>query len=345
LSANCTLALCTLLGQRRIAAYDPAHSTMTVQMHNLITLVVSIGLITSLAYAQTQTITHANQSIEVAVIDVADPVRAELLHRWIARVIDATRTASGNFALSRTRIEVREIQSKSRSAVPWGQTDRTGEVVKVLLYPRLGVSQQELLADWTATHELAHLYHPYLGRSGRWLAEGFASYQQYRYMARAGVISADQAWRDFDAGLQRGIASMPAKSRTTMADASGTMRIYWAGAAFWLAVDLQLRAQDLDQPIRSLDQLMDRYVQCCIAGDSDGLTPDAFIGNLDRLLADKPLLTPIYRRHKAATTFPDLSASYRTLGLSRDGAALSFRGDNKARQLRNAIMLAADSDH
>jgi hypothetical protein len=319
---------------------------MTVQMQNLSALVVSIGLmITSLACAQTQTITHAKQSIEVAVINVDDPARVRLLHQWIAKVIDATRTASGGFALSRTRIEVREIQSKNRSAVPWGQTDRTGAVVKVLLYPRLGVSEAELLADWTATHELAHLYHPYLGRSGRWLAEGFASYQQYRYMARAGLISADQAWRDFDAGLQRGVGSMSANNRTAMADASGTMRVYWAGAAFWLAVDLQLRARDVDQPVRTLDQLMDRYVQCCIARDSDGLTPDAFISNLDQLLGNKPLLRPIYERHKTATTFPDLSASYRALGLHRDGALLSLRGDAKARRLRNALMLAPDADH
>ncbi len=291
-----------------------------------------------------RTLTHQDQRIEVAVIGVPDSARAQLLHDWVAEVVDASRTASGRFALPRARIEVRQLQSKSPSAVPWGQTDRTDTMVKVLLYVRASASKAELYTDWTATHEMAHLYHPYLGQSGRWLAEGFASYQQYRYMARAGMISAEQAWQDFDAGLQRGAASVPANSKTPMTQARGTMRVYWAGAAFWLAVDMQLRAGRGGE-IQSLDELMDRYVQCCVVADSGGLTPAQFVSRLDALLGNKPILKPIYQRYAQSTAFPDLSDSYPALGLYRDGASLHMRNDPGARRLRNAVMLSATPKH
>jgi hypothetical protein len=296
-----------------------------------------IALASTQASAETVVqLKQANRRIEVAVIGVDNAKRAAMLQRWVRRIVDATRTQSGAFALTQARIEVRELDSQSKSPVPWGQTERSSAPVKVLLYVRKDAEFAALMADWTAPHELAHLYHPLLGAQGRWLAEGFASYQQHRFMVRAGVINVEQAWQRLDAGFQRGEG---APARGLLADLSyaggGTMRLYWAGAAFWLAADVQLRKQG-----SSLDVLMDRYLSCCMQGEISGMAPETFVRSLDRLIAGKAVLLPLYQHYAQMTAFPNLLASYQALGLRREGTDLRFDANPKTQTLRNAIMAA-----
>jgi hypothetical protein len=282
----------------------------------------------------TMLLKQADRRIEVAVIGVNDATRVAMLQRWVAQMVDATRTRSGAFALTKARIEVRELDSKSKSPVPWGQTERSKAPVKVLLYVRKDAEFAALMADWTAPHELAHLYHPLLGQDGRWLAEGFASYQQHRFMHRAGVLSAEQAWQRLDAGFQRG-ENAPARGPLTHLShaGGGTMRLYWAGAAFWLAVDVQLHQRG-----SSLDALMARYLSCCMQGEISGVNPETFIRSLDRLIGGEALLLPLYQRYAPMLAFPSLRTSYNALGLSRVDNVLQFNAEAKQRALRDAIM-------
>ena len=84
--------------------------------------------------------------LEVEVHGATDPERLKLLRRWLQEAAHAARLPSGRFPLSRARVIVREIDSRSRSPVPWGQTRRNGEV-SVLLFVRRGASLDELRAD------------------------------------------------------------------------------------------------------------------------------------------------------------------------------------------------------
>lgn len=297
------------------------------------------------ASGQSRIIKVKGRELELHVQGELAPGRVRALLDWAQDYVHATRTLSGNLPLARARVEIREIASTDASPVPWGQTLRNEPPVKVLLYVREGVAIDELRADWTAPHELAHLHHPYLGRSGRWVAEGLASYNQHRYMARAGVLSVEQAWEKLAAGFGRGAnASQRGPIATLSHRQGGTMRIYWGGAVFWLMLDLRLRERGLG----TLDALLDRYSQCCMRGELYQEQPEdtpadervlAFLQALDALDHGKAEILALYRHHAALERFPELKALYAQLGLGVEAGAVRFDTNPRHKHLRLALIL------
>ncbi len=304
----------------------------------LITLLSVAVLSTRVAADETstnpRTVRAGETALQIEIIGIDDPARIAMLQRWAEEAARATVLPSGRFPLRSALAEVREIDSRSSSAVPWGQTSR-GDGVSVLLYVRRGADYAQLRADWTAVHEFSHLAHPYLGERGRWLAEGLASYHQNVLRARAGLLAPDDAWRRLDAGFRRGEAAGGGPTLDAMGrQRGGTMRVYWAGAAYWLEMDLALRR---DHGTSLLD-VLDRYAQCCLDGTAH-VAPEDFVAALDRA-AGVELFVPRYRDYAASTVFPSLVDSYRALGIEREGEGLRFSGDGTARGLREAMMAA-----
>lgn len=282
---------------------------------------------------QARTLRSGGNALQVSVEGVSDPERVAMLQRWLAECADASLTAFGRYPLRTARVRIREIDSRDASPVPWGQT-RRDDGVAVLLYVRRDANLPQLRADWTAVHELSHLFHPYLGREGRWMAEGLASYYQNVLRARAGLLTPDQAWRQLDAGFGRG-RRVGAGAALDELGRGGTMRVYWAGAAYWLEADLALRARGLD-----LDTLLSRYAACCLdatADDMDTMTAQRFAAELDRLGGDG-VFARLYARYARSREFPDLGAAYAALGLEADAGGLRYSSDADAARLRTAIM-------
>lgn len=271
--------------------------------------------------------------LRIAVLGVDDPARIALLQRWAAEAARATLSVAGRFPLDEARVEIRQRRGRADSPVPWGQTLRR-DGVSVLLYVREDARLPELRADWTAVHEFSHLFHPFLGGEGRWMAEGLASYYQNVLRARAGLMPADEAWRRLDAGFGRGRRATVAGTPLSAARGRGaTMRIYWAGAAYWLRADLALRARG-----SSLDAVLAAHARCCLRADGES-SPLAFAQALDRI-DGHGLFERLQRETAAATAFPDLGEAYRSLGLSGSGDALAFSQGDAAARLRAAIMRA-----
>lgn len=297
-------------------------------------LLLSLLLLPAVCRAATHT--HVLQAgdtrLRVEIVDVDDPARLRMLQRWIAETADAAKTQSGRFPLRDAYVRIQQTDSDDDSPVPWGQTRRRGEA-GVLLFVRRDASYQQLRADWTAVHELSHLFHPYLGDSGRWLAEGLASYYQNVARARAGILDEEEAWRRLDAGFRRGEAASTGTRLDAMGRGrGGTMRVYWAGAAYWLEADLALRRDNGT----TLDAVLDRYADCCLRG-TDSMMPQDFASALDGL-AGGDTFSALYRRYAASREFPSLADAYAQLGISRNGDGLAFADTTKARQLRDAIM-------
>ncbi|SDQ62026.1 hypothetical protein [Pseudoxanthomonas sp. CF125] len=287
---------------------------------------------TCLAATHTRVLQAGDTRLRVEIVDEDDPARLRMLQRWIEEAADAAKTRSGRFPLRDAYVRIQQTDSDDDSPVPWGQTRRRGET-GVLLYVRRDASYEQLRADWTAVHELSHLFHPYLGDSGRWLAEGLASYYQNVARARAGMLNEEEAWRRLDAGFRRGEAAATSARLDAMGRGrGGTMRVYWAGAAYWLEADLALRRGSGT----TLDAILDRYAECCLRG-TDSVMPQDFAAALDNL-AGNDTFSALYRRYAAMRGFPSLDDAYAQLGISRNGDGLAFSGDAKARQLRDAIM-------
>ncbi len=262
--------------------------------------------------------------------DGIDAARARQLRGWLAEVAAATLTAYGRLPLPEATVRVSETTRPSRSPVPWGQTLRRGDTA-VLLYVRRDASLEELRADWTAVHELSHLFHPYLGREGRWLSEGLASYYQNVLRARSGLLPEAEAWRRLDAGFARGRREGRGARLDALAGRDGTMRIYWSGAAYWLEMDLELRKRG-----RSLDTVLRQYAECCLRGTGE-VAPAHFMAELDRL-AGGDGFSRRFERYAALPAFPSLDAAYAALGLQVGGERLRFSDRADAVRLRRAIM-------
>ena len=305
----------------------PAHTGMRV-------FLLLLCLLPTLAPAaiDNRVLRSEGTTLRVEIIDVDDPVRVQMLQRWIGEVAEATKLPSGRFPLRDAYVRVSQVDGRGSSPVPWGQTLRRDEA-GVLLYVRRDASAEELRKDWTAVHEFSHLRHPYLGDSGRWLAEGLASYYQNVLRARAGMLDPRVAWERLDAGFRRGEAVGPGPRLDALGRRRGaTMRVYWAGAAYWLEADLALRrTRGL-----SLDTVLDRYARCCLHG-TDRVAPAAFVAGLDRI-AGGNTLTSLYHRHASARTFPSLDDAYRLLGIERSGDRLRFSDAAEATRLRDAVM-------
>ena len=138
------------------------------------------------------------------VFEVIGPVRRAASRRTASLAGGTARAplaAFGRFPVARsTRCGSSRPASPSRSPVPWGQTSRR-DGVSVLLYVREDASFDELRVDWTAVHELSHLFHPYLG-ARRSLAGGGAGELLPERAARPR--------RTARRGARRGADSMPA---------------------------------------------------------------------------------------------------------------------------------------
>ena len=290
------------------------------------------------APAHSRAVRAGETALQIEVIDIDDPARVAMLQRWVEEAARATVLPSGRFPLRSARVEVRETQSRGSSPVPWGQTSRDGDVA-VLLYVRRDASYEQLRADWTAVHEFSHLAHPYLGERGRWLAEGLASYHQNVLRARAGLLTPEEAWQRLDAGFRRGEAVADGPALDAMGrQRGGTMRVYWAGAAYWLEMDLALRRYH----DTTLEAVLDRYAQCCLDGTAH-VAPEDFVAALDRA-AGIALFAKRYRDYAESTVFPSLTDSYRALGIQRSGAALEFSDDSAAGRLREAMTARKPQD-
>lgn len=272
-----------------------------------------------------------DSELRVEVVGVADADRRAQLQAWLAEVAQAQLTAYGRYPLRSARVRIEQVDREDESPVPWGQTLRRGDTA-VLLYVRGDATLPELRADWTAIHELSHLFHPYMGRDGRWLSEGLASYYQNVLRARAGLLSPEQAWQLLDAGFERGRRESSGRPLIELSrDHKGTMRVYWAGAAFWLEADIALRRDHG----RSLDEVLSRYSACCLNGTGE-VAPRAFVEELDRL-AGAQVFAPLYARYVDSRAFPSLEAAYRALGIDTRGERLVFGDKGPSAVLRHAI--------
>ena len=276
-----------------------------------------------------------DSELHVGIVGVDDAHRRAQLQDWLAEVAQAQLTAFGRYPLPSARVRIEQVgREQARddpSPVPWGQTLRRADAA-VLLFVRDDATPAELRADWTAIHELSHLFHPYLGRDGRWLSEGLASYYQNVLRARAGLLSPERAWELLDAGFGRGQressgAPLVELSRTH----EGTMRVYWAGALFWLQADVALRRDHGT----TLDRVLSQYSACCLKGTGE-VAPADFLAELDRLSGTK-VFSKNYARFVESREFPSLDETYRDLAITRREGALVFGDEGRGAALRRAI--------
>jgi predicted metalloprotease with PDZ domain len=167
-----------------------------------------------------------------------------------------------------------------------------------------------------------------------------ATYYQNVLRARGGRMRSLEGWQRLHAGFARGMESAHgltlAQATESMYREDTYMRVYWEGAAMLLIADVRLRQMTAGK--QSLDTALAALNECCAANDR-AWSAHELVAKLDELTGAH-IFGEIYDEHVASKRFPDLSQTYRALGITAGSGGLEFSDEGREGRLRDAIMNA-----
>lgn len=278
-------------------------------------------------------------AIEAALLDGTLAIGADAALAWLRGAVRVAAGSDGKFPAQRLSALVVPA-GDHEEPVPFGMVARGGEP-SVLLLVSETAREAALASDWVLPHELSHLLLPFVEREQAWLSEGFATYYQEVLRVRAGVLSEREGMQSLasslrDAAAGDGDASVPAES-ARMHATQRYRKVYWGGAAFWLAADVELRRRT--QGHRTLDALLHTLRA---EGGHDVWTADALIARLDAL-AGSPVFSQ-GRDDALARPFPTFEPTLEALGVRGSADAIELDDAAPLAEIRRAL-LAPPSKH
>jgi hypothetical protein len=225
------------------------------------------------------------------------------LKSWMNSVGETVSLLYGE--LPREEIRIAFKPYPSRSAVPFARVLRN-EPEGVIFYINPDFPLEDFIRDWTAYHELSHLFIPYPGIPDVWFSEGLASYYQNILQVRAGLLTPEQALQKLSAAFERGRDDHGhadlnlGELSAAMRERHAFMRVYWSGALYFLEADIRLRS--LDNPM-TLDDVLREFANCCLmqAGRWDGMR---IVREFDKIVG-QPLFVPLYEAYEQTSAIPD----------------------------------------
>lgn len=274
----------------------------------------------------------AQATVTVSVLDGPLAVNRAQIERWLKAVGGAVSTVDGR--LPADRLQVLIVPSRSAAPIGFGVVGRAGGA-SVLLFVASDASEEQLKAHWVTPHELSHLFLPFVRRESAWLSEGLATYYQDVLRARAGLVSADEAWRHMAVNLsqarQEGTGRMMAAESAAMYRTYAFRSVYWAGTAYFLMADVELRRRSGGK--KSLDRAI---ATLTARGDPMLWDADDLLRELDRAcglevfvpLADRVLSQP----------FPDFEQTLVDLGIAVSAERITLDDQAPLADIRRTIM-------
>jgi hypothetical protein len=274
--------------------------------------------------------------LRLAVLDGTPAADVEQMQAWIRDSAQMVAALYGRFPQSQAQVLVAP-GARGNEPTPWAYVVRGGSpAVHFFINQRRPI--KEFFEDWTAVHELSHLLLPYVISDDIWLSEGVATYYQNVLRARSGRMSAVEAWQRLHSGFVRGMESAQgltlAQATESMYRDVTYMRVYWEGAAMLLMADVRLRQMTAGK--QSLDTALAALNDCCAMTDRAWSARELF-DKLDEVTGAN-IFSEIYDQHVASRNFPDLSPTYRALGITTNAGIVEFSSEDREMQLRGAIM-------
>jgi hypothetical protein len=274
--------------------------------------------------------------LRLTILRDGDAAEHAKLRTWLDRVAKAALSAYGRLPLAEVQVLMIPVDNH-RGAVMFGQSVRgQGNALELLIDPSRPAAEFD--DDWMAVHELSHLMHPYLGDRGAWLSEGLATYYQNVLRARAGLLTPAQAWDRLAEGFRRGANAVGDETLEQVAQdmhrSHAFQRVYWAGAAYWLTVDADLRRDS--HGAMTLDLALSRFRDCCLPAYRQWQPAD-FVARLDAL-TQTAVFSTRYREFAQMRRFPDWVKVYEALGIGTGAERLAFAPNADGAAIREAIM-------
>ena len=274
--------------------------------------------------------------LRLTVLDGTPATDLAQMQAWIEDSAQMVADLYGRFPQSQAQVLIAP-GARGNEPTPWAYVVRGGSpAAHFFINQRRPI--KEFFEDWTAVHELSHLLLPYVNSDDIWLSEGVATYYQNVLRARNGRMTAPDAWRRLHAGFVRGMESAQgltlAQATENMYRDGTYMRVYWEGAAMLLIADVRLRQMTAGK--QSLDTALSALNDCC------GMTDRAWSARelLDKLdeVTGTRIFRDIYDQHVASRSFPDLSQTYRALGIVMGVGSIELSTGDREIHLRDAIM-------
>ncbi len=278
----------------------------------------------------------AGARFDVAVLDAPHRASREGIRTWLSKAAGAVAQLSGRFPVDRTLVLVEPVPART-PAVIFGMAMRAGGPHLRLLLASTA-RDEELVGEWVAVHEMTHLGMAWNYDTEAWFQEGFVTYYQEILRGRAGLLSEQEVWQNLHDGFGRGRRS---GGQRTLSRESRVMhrhhtyhRVYWAGAALALRLDVELRRRFPDRwCLDDLMQLWERMHGGTRGGPATGL---ALMRAADRRLR-QALCVPLATAQLESAAFPDLERLYARLGVQVVGGRVVLRDDAPLASLRRAI--------
>ena len=278
----------------------------------------------------------AGASFDVALLDAPHRATQAGIERWIRAAGEAVAGLyAGHFPVPQVQVLIEPV-GPSRQPVDFGRALLSGGAA-VLLYLSVSARDEDLPLEWVAVHELTHLGMPAITIEDAWLNEGFVTYYQEVLRGRVGFFGEAGPWSALEEGFARGRRKASDRS---IAEDSRTMRaqhayhrVYWAGAALALRVDLALRAETAGR--RSLDDVMRLWATPAIRARGGWRGLD-LLAEADRALGTRACVASV-RGPLASTDFPATDDLYAALGLGVADGQVTLSAAPAQAALRAAV--------
>ena len=277
---------------------------------------------------------HARVPVAGGVVDVAIgsgewPLPRDEVLEWVRRSAGAVAGYYGTFPVPRVQVIV---VPGGRRPVGFGTTLGNGGA-SVVVWVGRGATRAAFERDWVLTHELTHLGFPNVPRASHWLEEGLATYVEPIARARAGLLSAADAWKGLAEGLPKGL---PRAGEDGFDRNRRWGTLYWGGALFWFLADLEIRERTGGR--RSVADAI-RAIRAEGGTIAVRWPVDRTLATGDRATGTD-VLTSLYARFgRAASRYgqADLDALFQALGVAVEAGAVRFDDGAPRASVRRAI--------
>jgi len=239
--------------------------------------------------------------------------REDTIVAWVERSAKAVTELYGRFPIARVLVIVRPTPG---SRVGFGTTmGSNGAAIAVPVGE--DVSPRALLADWMLVHEMIHTALPDVTRVHHWLEEGIATYVEPLARRRAGLVSANDMWREWILGMPKG---QPASGDEGLDRTHTWGRTYWGGALFCLEADVAIRERTGGK--RSLVDALR-----AIVGEGGNIAvswPVARVLDVGDAATGVPVLRETYTRMGKKPGAVDLERLWTKLGVRLEGGLVVY---------------------
>lgn len=301
----------------------------------MIRIFTFLSILTASTLAHGNSLEHAQQRIHIQYAHSLNKAERQQTYEWLKQVTGALLTVYDAWPKDQFNITIQRSSSR-HSPVPWGQVTRSNpDTVTLVINPEFNL--QEITRDWTAFHELSHLFIPYRGSGDLWFSEGLASYYQNIIQARSGLLSESDLWEKLASGFARGHKQNTwshvalVKISDNMRRYRSFMRVHWSGVHYWLTADIKLR--QVSQNKTSLDTLLRQLKDCC---EHKSMSAAAIAKKLDQL-AGVNIFKPLFYEYRASYAMPDYKMLLTRLGVKHSEHNVMLTTDAPNADIRKSI--------